>query len=138
MAPDHAPTILVVEDDPDIQDLLQEMLADEGYRVLLASDGLHGLSLAAADQPDVILLDMGLPTSSGVAVLDQLRDDQATTHIPVLALTTQPLPAGDGPRGLAGWIEKPFALDELLTRVGHLTKRQALIVRALTAPDDGS
>ena len=138
MAQDQAPTILVVEDDASIQDLLHEVLVDEGYRVLRAADGVEGLRLAAADRPAMILLDMGIPPSSGTELLARLRQDRATAHIPVVALTGQPSPVGDGLDGLAGWIEKPFDLDVLLTQVGHLTNRQASIAAALTAADDRS
>ena len=135
MAHDQAPTVLVVEQDESTQDLLNEILIDEGYRVLLASDGVRGFDLAAADRPAVILLDMGIRLTSGLELLARLRQDRVTAHIPVVALTGQPSPVGDDLEGLAGWIEKPFDLDVLLTQVGHLTKRQASIAAALTAAD---
>jgi len=75
MAHDQAPTVLVVEDDTSIQDLLHEVLVDEGYRVLRAADGVEGLRLAVADRPAMILLDMGIPPSSGTELLAQLRQD---------------------------------------------------------------
>ena len=65
MARDQASTILVVEEDTSIQDLLQEVLVEEGYRVLRAADSAHGLHLAATARPALILLDIGLPSSSG-------------------------------------------------------------------------
>jgi two-component system chemotaxis response regulator CheY len=132
MERDQASTILVVEDDASIQDLLQELLADEGYRVLQAADGAHGLHLAAADRPNVILLDMGLHPSSGADVLVQLRDDPTTRSIPVVALTGRPLPVDGRPHGFDGWIEKPFDLDVLLEHVGRLAERLDLTAASLT------
>ena len=132
MARDQASTILVVEDDTSIQDLLQEVLVEEGYRVLRAADSAHGLHLAVADRPDMILLDIGLPLSSGADMLARLRDDPTTRHIPVVALTGQPLPDGDRPRGFDGWIEKPFDLDVLLEQVGRLDERLDLATASLT------
>ena len=133
MAQDRAATILVVEDDTGIQDLLHEILVDEGYRVLLAADGVHGLRLAATDLPNVILLDMGIPPSSGADLLVLLRDDPATADIPVIAVTGQRSPVEDRPRGLDGWIEKPFDLDVLLEQIGHLAERPISIPTASTA-----
>jgi CheY-like chemotaxis protein len=135
MARDRASTILVVEDDPSIQDLLHEVLAEEGYRVLQAADGAHGLRLAAADRPNVILLDMGLSPSSGADVLDRLRDDPATGQIPVVALTGRPLPADGRPPGFDAWIEKPFDIDVLLTQVEQLVVHRSLTGSTLVASD---
>ena len=138
MARAQAATILVVEDNPIVRDLLQEVLVDEGYRVLGAADGAQGLHLAAADRPDVILLDMGFPTTTGGDVLARLRDDPATSHIPVIALTGQPSPVDEQPHGLAGWIEKPFDLDVLLGHIGHLAERPVSLAAAPAAADSGS
>jgi CheY-like chemotaxis protein len=121
----HAATVLVVEDNCIVQDLIQEVLEEEGYRVLRAADGVHGFHLATADQPDVILLDMGIPPASGVDLLARLRDQHATSRIPVVALTGIRRPVDTGPDGLAGWIEKPFDLDVLLEHVGQLARVEA-------------
>ena len=138
MARDRTATILVVEDNPIVRDLLGEVLVDEGYRVLRAADGAHGLDLAAADRPDVILLDLGFPTTTGADVLLRLRDDPATAHIPVVALTGQPSPVDDRPRGFAGWIEKPFDLDVLLGHIGDLAEPPVSLAAPPTAAGGGS
>jgi CheY-like chemotaxis protein len=123
MARDRIATILVVEDDTCIQDLLEEVLVEAGYRVLRAVDGVNSLHLATVDRPDVILLDMGIPLRSGPEVLDRLRDDPATAHIPVVALSGSPAPPDDSLPRLDGWIEKPFDLDVLIEHVGRLADR---------------
>ena len=130
MARDQASTILVVEDDTSIQDLLQEVLVEEGYQVLRAADSAQGLHLAVADRPDVILLDIGLPPSSGPEMLVRLRHDPVTSQIPVVALTGRPSPDGDRPSGFDGWIEKPF--DLLLEHVGRLAERLDSTAASLT------
>jgi CheY-like chemotaxis protein len=135
MAHDRAPTVLVVEDDASIQDLLHEVLVDEGYRMLRAADGAEGLRLAASDRPAVILLDMRIPPTSGAELLARLRQDQATAHIPVVALSTQPPPAGGGPDGLAGRIEMPFDLGVLLEQIGRLAARRGSTGAVLVAAD---
>lgn len=137
MARDQAATILVVEDDTSIQDLLRELLADEGYRVLQAVDGAHGLRLAATDRPALILLDVGLHPSSGAEVLVQLRDDPATSCIPVIALTGQRSPDGDVLHGFDDWIEKPFDIHVLLEHVGRLAEGPASTPAGYTAADSG-
>jgi DNA-binding response OmpR family regulator len=133
MARDRAATILVVEDDTSIQDLLHEILAEEGYRVLLADDGVHGVRLAATDPPHVILLDMRIPPLSGADVLVRLRDDPATADIPVIAVTGLRLRVEERPGGFDGWIEKPFDLDVLLEQIGQLAERPSSIPTSSTA-----
>jgi CheY-like chemotaxis protein len=120
MPTDPAPTILVVEHDASIQDLLHEVLRDAGYQVLQTNDLVQALDLAAAARPAVILLDPGLPMSPSAAVLGRLKLDPATRHIPVVAMSGLPLPDGDGWQRLDGWIEKPFDLDVLVEHVGRL------------------
>jgi DNA-binding response OmpR family regulator len=135
MPRDQAATVLVVEDDASIRDLLHEVLEGEGYRVLRAVDGVQGFHLATADRPDVILLDIGITPASGADLLGRLRGNDSTTRIPVIALAGQPPPAGDVPHRPDGWIEKPFDLDTLLEHVGRLAARQGSAVAAFTAAD---
>lgn len=135
MAHDQAPTVLVVEDDAVMQDLLHEILVDEGYRVLWAADGVRVFDLAAVARPAVILLDVRIPSTFGDDLLARLRQDRTTTHIPIIALTGRPLPAGGGRDEPACWIEKPFDVDVLLNHVGRLTARLGPTGAALIAAD---
>ena len=114
---DATRTVLVIEDDALIQELVHDVLVDEGYRVLRASDGEAGLRVAASDLPGLILLDFGLPHMSGANVLSGLKHDAATRQIPVIAMTGQPTSLGAGPLPIDGWIAKPFDLDALLAQV---------------------
>ena len=129
MAMDATRTILMIEDDAMIQDLIHDVLLDEGYRVLRASDGEDGLRVAASDGPGLILLDFRLPRMSGANVLARLKHDPATSHIPVIAVTGQPTSLVDRSLPVDGWIAKPFDLDVLLAQVERFVD-----VPASTAP----
>jgi CheY-like chemotaxis protein len=108
--------ILVVDDDPDIVELLRRLLRDVGYEVATAS-GDAALSLARARQPRVILLDLLMPGMDGAEVSRRLRTDPATAHIPIIALSATPqwlpaLPVSDR-------LTKPFKLGHLLAKVRY-------------------
>src|SRR5882672_4804082 len=81
-------TILVIDDDPLILEMVTELLAMDGNRVLSASSGEDGLTRARADHPDLILLDYHMPGMDGLAVISRLRADAETKRIPVVSLTS--------------------------------------------------
>lgn len=103
---------------------LEDTLSAEGYRVLSAADGAAGLDRAAAEKPDLILLDVMMPKLDGFAVCAELRRLGVTT--PVLMLTAKGQ-VGDRVNGLdAGaddYLAKPFSMDELLARIRALLRR---------------
>ncbi len=116
------PGILIVDDEPGITATLADLLTDEGYRVATAADGL-AVEAALADlatPPALVLLDVMLPSTSGVTVYRQLRDAPATRDVPVVFITVVP------PDWLAGHLDdcpgasilpKPFRFAELLDAV---------------------
>lgn len=121
-----AKVILVVEDDPDIRELLARYLKREEYQVLLAKDGEEGLERAGKVHPDLIILDLMLPRQDGLSVLKDLRRGEATTAIPVLILTAK----GEEPDRIAGfefgaddYVTKPFSPREVAARVKALLRR---------------
>jgi len=79
--------ILFVEDEPNLQKAISEVLTQEGFKVLNASDGEEGLKFAAAEDPDLILLDLILPKKDGFEVLKELKADEKMKDIPVIVLT---------------------------------------------------
>jgi PAS domain S-box-containing protein len=79
--------VLVVDDDPTVHDLMRRFLGKDGFKVITASSGEEGLRLARETHPDVIVLDVQMPTMDGFAVLQQLKADPAVKHIPVVLLT---------------------------------------------------
>src|SRR4051794_16655900 len=128
--------ILVVEDELPMRTALHDILTDEGYRVLVAEDGERGLARAAAEKPELILLDVMLPKLDGFALCAELRRRANST--PVLMLTAKGQ-IEDRVQGLdAGaddYLVKPFSTEELLARVRALLRRvqrPARVVHALT------
>ena len=118
--------VLVVEDEVNLNETLRFNLEREGYEVLTAVDGEAGLRLARTMKPDLIILDVMLPTLSGTEVLRQLRGD--ASDVPVLLLTAR---TGEIDRvqgldlGADDYITKPFGLAELLARVRAHLRRSA-------------
>lgn len=80
------PTILVIDDDPDIRADLQMILEDQGYRVITAPDGQAGLQRALSDRPNLIICDMMMPKMSGFMVLERVKQ-HARAHTPFIMLT---------------------------------------------------
>jgi len=113
-------TILIVEDEAELRFILTENLRAAGYCVLEQSDGQQGVDCALQQQPDVIIMDVGLPAMDGIAATRILKANIQTAHIPVIMLTAH---AGseDVIRGLeAGaqeYLPKPFDISELMVRV---------------------
>jgi len=116
--------VLIVEDSPTEALLARLVLEREGYQVNLASDGKEGLTVAAEEQPDLIILDTILPRMSGYEAYQRLRVDPKTADIPVLMLLTETEPT-DMPRrlgrGLDTYIAKPYAPPLLLAGVEEAT-----------------
>ena len=115
-----AKTVLVVDDQEDILDLVRFRLEHDGYRVLTASDGQTGLTLAQAERPDLCILDVMMPKLSGLEVLAHLRADPATADIRVILLTSRGQDA-DVDRGFElganDYVTRPFSPKELRRRV---------------------
>jgi len=104
-------TILYIEDDMQHQRMLSKALTFRGYNVLQAADGHDGLEAAFNEQPDLILLDMLLPDLPGMEVYYRLRSDDATRHIPVVAVTAsdnEDLREAAISQGFDGFLEKPL------------------------------
>ena len=123
-------SILVVEDNPDVREVLVRILGGAGYAVTTADDGDHGLALALERLPELVILDVGLPHRSGFQVAEELR--RRSFRSPVLMLTARDTVV-DRVTGLdAGaddYLAKPFDYDELLARVNALLRRSAMHAR---------
>lgn len=122
----HDPRILVVDDEPDILNLLDYNLRKAGFKVLSAKDGPEAIDTARLKKPDLILLDIMLPDMEGTEVLKRLKTYEATSHIPVIMLTAK----GEEVDKIVGfelgaedYITKPFSPRELILRVRAVLKR---------------
>jgi len=119
-------TVLVVEDEKDILDVLDFNLRQAGFRVLKTTDGAEGLRLAQSERPDLIVLDLMLPGMDGKEVCRRLRQQESTRHLPVLMLTAL---ASETDRiigfelGAEDYLTKPFSPRELVLRVQAIIRR---------------
>jgi PAS domain S-box-containing protein len=122
-------SIIVAEDNPTIQSLLQEYLKKHLSRVLLANSGDEVLHLAKEERPDLILMDVQLPVMDGLETVHLIRQEPELSHIPVIALTALAMP-GDRERcleaGMDDYISKPVGMKELLHLIAsHVNRRRA-------------
>ncbi|MGA2551220.1 MAG: response regulator [Burkholderiaceae bacterium] len=112
--------ILLIDDTPEVLDLFVYILTAAGYVTLAARDGLQGLALARAEQPDLILCDNRMPVSDGYAVARELKSDPALRHIPLISTTAAAM-AGDRARileaGFDGYIAKPIEPERFADQV---------------------
>jgi CheY-like chemotaxis protein len=111
-------TLLYVEDNPANLKLVEQLIARRpALRLLTAVDGNQGIQLARAHQPDVILMDINLPGISGIEALKILRDDPATAHIPIVALSANAMPrdiAKGLEAGFFSYLTKPIKVPEFM------------------------
>jgi CheY-like chemotaxis protein len=118
-------TILIVEDNELNRDMLSRRLQRRGYAVLLAVDGEDGLDVARANAPDLVLMDMSLPTVDGWEATRRMKSDDLLRHIPVIALTAHAM-ANDRDKALAAGFDdydtKPIELPRLLAKMEALLR----------------
>jgi DNA-binding response OmpR family regulator len=120
-------TILVIDDEKDLVELVRYNLEKEGFDVIAAADGKAGLDIALRHRPDLVLLDWMMPGVDGLEVCRQLRADARTARIPVLMLTAK---AAEPDRvvglemGADDYVSKPFSPRELAARVRALLRRR--------------
>ena len=133
----NGPHILVIDDEPQILRAIRTILTEKGFRVTTASRGEEGLTLAATNEPDIVILDLGLPDMDGVEVCKRLRE---WTQCPIIILSVR-----DSERdkvaaldmGADDYLTKPFGIEELLARVRvalrhstHMQGAQSKVVKA--------
>ena len=123
MTHEHQPLVLVVDDYQDAREMYAEYLSFSGFRVVEASTGTEAVEKALELRPDVILMDLSLPGMDGWAATRQLKNDDRTKFIPVVALTGHALAgASEGARlaGCDAFVTKPCLPDELVIEVRRM------------------
>ena len=118
--------ILLVEDNEMNRDMLSRRLVRKGYEVIMALDGRQAVEMAAAETPDLILMDMSLPVIDGWEATRQVKAAPATRAIPVIALTAHAM-AGDREKAIQAGCDdydtKPIDLPRLLEKISSLLER---------------
>lgn len=108
--------ILVVDDHPEITELVVEVLTDEGYRVRVAHDGASALRAIRREPPDLLLVDIAMPVMRGDELLRHLRSG-GYVELPVIVMTADNRPERFRPMGASQLLRKPFDLDRLIQTV---------------------
>jgi len=121
------PKILLVEDNEMNRDMLSRRLQRKGYEVLIAVDGETGMTMAASERPDLILMDMSLPTVDGWEATRRIKGLPETASIPIIALTAHVM-TGDRDKALEAGCDdydsKPIDFERLLGKMQALLRKQ--------------
>ena len=121
-----AKTVLIVEDDRNIADLLRLYLEKEGYEVVIANDGLKGVELFKSSQPSLVLLDVMLPGMDGWGVCRAIRSESKTPIIMLTAKSETEDKVSGLKQGADDYITKPFEMKEVLTRIEAVLRRSGI------------
>ena len=126
---DQNPTLLIVDDNPDIRTYLTTILKSR-YRLLQAADGQQGLQMAQSEVPDLIVSDVMMPVMNGLQFCQKVKTDFVTSHIPVILLTARAMDSHqiEGyESGADAYITKPFSAELLLARIENLLKNRKML-----------
>ena len=129
-------TILIVEDDPAFAGILRDLAREQGFRCLLADTAEEALALAAQHRPGAVLLDVGLPDQSGLSVLDRLKRDARTRHIPVHVVSAADYSETALALGAVGYMLKPVRREQLVEAMEGLQARLAQRLRRVLIVED--
>jgi CheY-like chemotaxis protein len=116
--------VLLAEDEGPIREFLRDLLVEEGYDVVEASDGAHALAVALAEPPALVLTDLMMPRMSGRELCQQLKEDPRTRAVPVVVMTAAGATAAAS-TGADAYLTKPLELDLLLAIITRPTEQPA-------------
>jgi CheY-like chemotaxis protein len=120
------PTVLVVDDEFGIVDVLETILIDEGYRVLIACNGKQGLESLATERPDVVLLDFMMPILGGAEMLAAMMAERAYRHIPVIMTSSLAEDVvAKKCTGYVAYLRKPFRATAVLRTIARVLDDRA-------------
>jgi DNA-binding response OmpR family regulator len=117
MSNEATPKILVIDDEPQVTEIIEAFLKNAGHTVHVANQAVEGLELARKVKPDIILLDIMMPGTDGYGICNELKADSATANIPVVFLTGKDRADDQGRSFKVGgdmFIKKPFSCERLL------------------------
>ena len=133
--------VLIVEDNIDNYELVRFLLERDGHEVLWARSGREGVSLARADQPDLILMDLTLPEMDGWTATQTLKSQPETAEIPVIALTAHTLP-GDRKRALEvgcdAYLSKPLNITQFSETIAQTLDKISAGRKPKSNPEEGA
>ena len=129
-----AEKILVVDDELQVRELLSDFLSEEGYKVILATNGAEAIDLAGLENPEVILLDISMPGIDGIEVCKKLKAQEKTQFIPIIIITAlQDSGFVAYLEGADDFVSKPFNLVELTFRVRSMLRIRRVNTELLIA-----
>lgn len=115
--------ILIIDDQPEVIELLKDLLEHNKFEVLTATDGVEGLAKAKTHKPDLIILDITMPVMDGYDFIKELKSDEDFKKIPVIVITGRvQLKEIFDEQGVSDYVMKPFDKKELLGKIKKLTK----------------
>jgi len=128
--------ILNIDDSPTVQRLIEMILASQGYKVVLASDGEEGIARAKSERPDLILVDFVMPKMNGYQVCKTLKDDPGFKDTPIILVTSKGDKVGSkfvDTLGISEYFTKPFQPEELLAKIREVLDKKAQDAAAAAA-----
>ncbi|WP_426340373.1 response regulator [Pseudoduganella sp. S-14] len=135
-APPPERKVLIIEDDPDFARILYDLAQESNYRALVAFTAEEGLKLAEEHQPQAVMLDIRLPDRSGLSVLQMLKDNPQTRHIPVHVVSGADSGEAAMHLGAIGFVRKPAERNQLLTVFERLERRFTQKIKHLLLVED--
>jgi len=113
-------TVLIIDDEPAILEILSSLLKDEGYQVIIAADGKEGLRRLASSKPDIVLCDVMMPFLDGRTLCRTMQRDPLTSGVPVVLMSAVANIVSRTECGYAEFIHKPFDFEALLSTIANL------------------
>ncbi|MDM0043288.1 response regulator [Variovorax dokdonensis] len=136
LPPDDTRRVLVIEDEPQFAHILYNLAHERGYRCLVSQGGADGIEMAAQHRPDAILLDMRLPDGPGLGVLERLKSDPRTRHIPVHVVSALDSSEAALHMGAIGYARKPISREQLHEVFKRLEEKLTQKVKSVLVVED--